>query len=351
VLDASIEVRQGSFQLACDVQVADGEVVAIVGPNGAGKSTVLRALAGLVPIDRGRIVLDGDVLDDPVDGTFVEVAARSVAMVFQDDLLFPRLSALDNVAFGLRAGGHRRAAARAAAAEWLHRLDLRDHLGAKPSTLSGGQRQRVALARALATAPRLLLLDEPLSALDASTRVHVRAELRRHLSDLPGGRLLVTHDPIDALVLADRIVVLEGGRVVQQGSAAEIAARPASRYVADLLGLNLLAGTAEDRYGLRLDAGGSLVVADPLPAGQIAVVVRPQAVALHREQPTGSPRNTWPATIGELRPDGHRVRVTLTGPVPLIAEVTVEAVAELDLRPGATVWASVKAVDVMAYER
>ena len=203
-----------------------------------------------------------------------------------------------------------------------------------PATLSGGQAQRVALARALATDPRLLLLDEPLAALDASTRLTVRTELRRHLATFAGARLLVTHDPVDAIVLADRLVIVERGRVTQTGTPADVTARPASRYVAQLVGINLLHGTAAGDRTVRLDTGATLTVADPLPGRDVAVAIRPQAIALHRHQPDGSPRNTWAATVADLEADRDRVRVTLDGPVPLTAEVTPAAVAELELAPG-----------------
>ncbi|MGE3619169.1 MAG: sulfate/molybdate ABC transporter ATP-binding protein [Acidimicrobiia bacterium] len=350
MLEAAVGIRLGELDLDVELTVGDGEVVAVLGPNGAGKTTLLRAVAGLRPLHRGRIRLDGRVLDDPDGGTFVAVADRSIGVVFQDHLLFPRLSARDNVAFGLRARGTPRAEARRAAEAWLERFGLASLAGARPRALSGGQAQRVALARALATEPRLLLLDEPLAALDASTRVSVRAEIRRHLSTFAGARLLVTHDPVDALVLADRLVILEGGRVTQSGAAAEVTARPASRYVAELLGVNLLRGTARDPHTVVLEAGGVLTVADPLPATAVAVAVRPAAVALHRTTPEGSPRNAWPATVADLQPDGHRIRVRLAGPVPVSAEVTPAAVAELGLVPGVAVWASVKATDLDAYE-
>jgi molybdate transport system ATP-binding protein len=234
----------------------------------------------------------------------------------------------------------------------LERFGLADHARAKPRTLSGGQSQRVALARALATDPRLLLLDEPLSALDASTRIQVRAELRRHLATFAGARLLVTHDPVDAVVLADRLVIVEGGRITQVGTPAAVTARPASRYVAELVGINLLHGRADGERSVRLESGATLVVADPLPAGpEVAVAIRPQAVTLHRNQPEGSARNAWAATVADLEADRDRVRVTLAGPVPITAELTPLAVAELELVPGAPVWASVKAVDLTAYAR
>jgi molybdate transport system ATP-binding protein len=236
VLDASVRVRLGTLDLQVDVRVGDGEVVAVVGPNGAGKTTLMRGIAGLQPLDAGRVTVDGRVLDDPATGEWVEPAERNLGVVFQDHLLFPRLSALDNVAFGLRARGMAKAEARARAGEWLDRVGLAAAAGARPTALSGGQSQRVALARALAVEPRVLLLDEPLAALDVQARAYVRDELSRHLATFPGARLLVTHDLADAVALADRLVVLEAGRVTQAGTAGDLAAAPASAYVADLVG-------------------------------------------------------------------------------------------------------------------
>jgi molybdate transport system ATP-binding protein len=367
VLRADLALRLGGLDLAVRLEVADGEVVALLGPNGAGKTTVLRAVAGLEPIDDGRIEVDGEVLDEPGSGTFVPTHQRPLGVVFQDHLLFPRLSALDNVAFGLRARGRHRAEARAQAAAWLERVGLADHAGARPRALSGGQAQRVALARALATEPRVLLLDEPLAALDARTRQHMRAELRHHLATFPGARLLVTHDPVDALVLADRLVVLEAGRVTQQGTTADVARHPRSRYVAELVGMNLLQGTARGEHLVRLTSGAELVVADPLPGGEVAVAVRPQAVTLYPRRPEGSARNVWPATVVDLEAGHDRVRVQLAGAVApspppegspggtdpgvLVAEVTPAAVIDLGLAPGVAVWATVKAVDLAVYER
>ncbi|MFD4430907.1 ABC transporter ATP-binding protein, partial [Nocardia sp. NPDC058497] len=193
-LNAEIRITRESFELDIAIEVAPGEVVALLGPNGAGKTTALRALAGLTPLNEGRIVLDDHVWDAPPD-RFVPAERREVGVVFQDYLLFAHMSAQENVAFGLRARGQHRTAAREQAARWLERVGLGTHLHAKPRALSGGQGQRVALARALATDPRLLLLDEPLAALDAGTRLQVRAELAHHLADYPGHTVLVTHDP------------------------------------------------------------------------------------------------------------------------------------------------------------
>jgi molybdate transport system ATP-binding protein len=351
VLHADLRVRLGDLDLDISLTADDGEIVALLGPNGAGKTSALRAVAGLQPVDDGRVTLDGTVLDDPATGTFVPTAQRPIGFVFQDYLLFPRLTALDNIAFGLQARGHTKAEARNRAARWLARFDLTDHAATKPRTLSGGQAQRVALARALATDPRLLLLDEPLAALDATTRLTVRTELRRHLATFTGARLLVTHDPVDAIVLADRLVIIEAGRVTQTGTPAAVTARPATRYVAQLVGINLLHATAAGDRSVRLESGATLTVADPLPGPNVAVAIRPQAIALHRRQPDGSPRNSWAATVNNLEAERDRVRVTLDGPVPVTAELTPAAVTELELSPGRQVWASVKAVDLTAYER
>ena len=351
MLRADVRVRLGALDLAVDVEAGDGEVVAVVGPNGSGKSTLLRAVAGLLPLDAGRIVVDGRVLDDPAAGLFTAPSDRPVGLVFQDHLLFPRLSAVDNVAFGLRVRGVRRAEARTRAAALLARVGLADHADDRPAALSGGQAQRVALARALATEPRVLLLDEPLAALDAATRLRTRAELRRHLATFPGARLLVTHDPVDALVLADRLVVLEGGRVTQAGTTADVARHPRSPYAAQLVGVNLLRGRASGEHSVRVDGGAELIAADPLPAGRLAVAVRPQAIALHRERPEGSARNAWPAVVVGLEGDHDRVRVEITAGdgSTVVAEVTPAAVADLHVVQGTPVWASVKAVDVAVY--
>lgn len=348
---ADVGLTLGALDLDVRVRVADGEVVAVLGPNGAGKTTVLRAIAGLVPIDRGRVEVAGTVVDEPATATFVPPARRRIGYVPQDHVLFPHLSALDNVAFGLRAAGRSRADARAAASSWLERLDLAAHAAARPGQLSGGQAQRVALARALAIEPALLLLDEPLAALDARTRPQVRAELKRHLATFAGARLLVTHDPVDAVVLADRLVVVEGGRVVQEGTTAEVTRRPASRFVADLVGVSLLAGTGDGGHTVRLGSGAQVAVADAVPAGPVAVAVRPRAVALHPSRPEGSARNAWPVTVVDVLPEpgGERVRVSTSGALELVAEVTPAAVAALALVPGSAIWASVKATDVECY--
>lgn len=348
-LVADAEVTRGAFTLRAAVTVAPGEVLAVLGPNGAGKSTLLSALAGLTPLSRGRVTLGGATLDDAGSGTFVEAAHRPVGVVFQDYRLFPHLSVLDNVAFSPRARGLGRGAARAVADGWLARLALAELARRRPADLSGGQAQRVALARALAGDPALLLLDEPLAALDARTRLDVQAELKRHLAEFAGPCLLVTHDPLDALVLADRLLVLEHGRVVQEGTPAEVARRPATEYVARLVGLNLYAGTADGAH-VTLERGGSFVVPDHHEHGEVLVALRPSAVVVSTHPPDASSvRNTWPATIAGLSLLTDRVRLDLEGEPSALVDVTPAAVAELGLAAGRRVWLSAKATDLEVY--
>ncbi|MFC9916137.1 ABC transporter ATP-binding protein [Streptomyces sp. NPDC127197] len=341
-LDAHLVVDRGPFRLDIALTAAPGDVVALLGPNGAGKTTALRALAGLAPLTAGHLRLDGTELDR------TPPESRPVGVVFQDYLLFPHLTALDNVAFGPRCHGATKAEARNQAAAWLDRMGLADHAGAKPRRLSGGQAQRVALARALATHPRLLLLDEPLAALDARTRLEVRAQLRRHLADFEAVAVLVTHDPLDAMVLADRLVVVEHGRIVQEGTPADIARRPRTDYVAQLVGLNLYKGTAAG-HTVHLDAGPAITTTEDL-TGPVFVAFPPGAVTLFRDRPTGaSARNLWRCEVTGLETHGDQIRAALTGELPLTADLTTVAAAELDLHPGAPVWATVKAAQTHAY--
>ena len=348
-LRADVQVRLGKLDLAVALDAADGETVAVLGPNGAGKSSLLRTLAGLVPIDEGTIRIDDHVVDDPAARTFVVPERRDVGVVFQDYLLFPHLTVLENVAFGLRSRGVPRAQARRRAQEWLHRVGLGDRASARPGVLSGGQQQRVALARALVTEPRLVLLDEPLAALDVGTRTELRRDLRGHLASFPGARVLVTHELLDAVALADHLVVLEGGRVAQSGPVADVTRRPRSRYVAELVGVNLLRGRA-DGTKVTLEAGGTVVTADPV-AGDVYVAIQPHSVSLHRARPEGSPRNVWSGRAKGIDLLGDRVRIHVDGEVAVVAEVTPAALADLGLHDGSELWASVKATEVDVYPR
>jgi molybdate transport system permease protein len=340
----SAEVR-GATALALDVPA--GTTVAVVGPNGAGKSTLLRALLGLTPRATATTLrLHGRELAG------LPPHRRGIAWVPQDGALFPHLSALANTAYGLRAQGVPRARARVEARRRLERLGVGHLAHRKPGQLSGGQAQRVALARALAARPRLLLLDEPLAALDQTTRARVRHALRQHLAGFPGVCLIVTHDPVEAVSLADRVLVLEEGRLVQYAEPAEVARHPRSPWVARMLGRNAWPGTVRDG-GLDTPDGARLVTAaEPAPADGTAAlaVVAPEAVSLHAARPSGSPRNVWRGTVRELTAHGARLRVLVTGgpgaPSDVVAEVTPAAAAELRLAEGAGVWVSVKATEI-----
>jgi molybdate transport system ATP-binding protein len=346
-LTAEVRLNRGSLALDAAIEARDGETVALVGRNGAGKTTLLLALAGLFAIERGRVVLDGDVLEDTETGVSVATEKRRVGLLFQDYLLFRHMSIIDNVAFGLRARGRSKTEARTLANEWLERMDLDAYAHERPSSLSGGQSQRVALARALAADPRLLLLDEPLAAIDAMARAPLRRSLSEHLSRFGGSRIVVTHDPVEATLMGDRIVVLEEGRAIQSGTAEELRARPGSHYVAELFGLNLWRGTAREGR-VRLVSGFELVVPET-PDGAVLVSASPRSVALHAYRPEGSPRNAWRAMVASVEPDGDVVRVRLEGPVPVTALVTPAAVSELGLAVGSGAWVAVKATEMSAY--
>ncbi len=345
-LHAEVALRLGALDLEVALDAAPGEVVAVLGPNGAGKTTLLRTLAGLLAIERGRITLDGRVIEDAATGVRTAPQERGVGVVFQQHLLFPNLTALENVAFGLRARGVPRHEARDRARDWLVRVGLDAHAAARPGALSGGQAQRVALARALATDPGLLLLDEPLSALDVDTRRTVRQELRRHLDAFTGPVLLITHEPLEAITLADRLVILEHGRVVQDDPPEVVARRPRSTWAARLVGLNHYQAHAEG-HTLTLASGATLTAADGVAsAGEVLVAIHPRAVALHPRQPDGSPRNTWQATVDALDIHDDQVRVHLDGPVPIVAQITAAALAELAITEGDELWVAIKATEI-----
>ncbi|MFF9731839.1 ABC transporter permease [Streptomyces albidoflavus] len=324
-----------------------GTTIAVVGPNGAGKTTLLHALLGLTPRAHAEVLLGGR------DVTRLPTHRREVAWVPQDGALFPHLSALANTAYGLRARGVPRAEARRQAREWLTRLGVGELAGRRPAQLSGGQAQRVALARALAARPRLLLLDEPLAALDQTTRARVRHTLRRHLAGFGGVCLIVTHDPVEAVSLADRVLVLEGGEAVQDAPPAEVTRHPRSPWVARMLGGNAWEGTAGPDGTVELAGGGLLTTAPgeatpPGPGAPVLAVIAPEAVSLHLARPEGSPRNVWAGTVRELTAVGSRLRVLVTSPEApaLVAEITPAAAADLGLTDGTRVWTAVKATEV-----
>lgn len=344
-LEASFTVRRSlGFILDISIAIPPGRTVALLGPNGAGKSTAVAALAGLIPVDTGRIVLGGRTLDDAENVRFVPAEERRVGVVFQDYVLFPHLTVAENVAFGPRSHRMGREPALERAALWMKRLALDDLAQRKPGQLSGGQAQRVALARALAIEPDLLLLDEPLSALDVATRARLRRALADHLAQFPGPRLLITHDPSEAFLLADEIHVIEEGMVTQVGTADDIRLRPRTPYIADLAGSNLLTGIARD--GIVEIGTHRLQIADHSLEGSVLVTIRPRTIALHRHRPEGSARNTWQTSVILIEMMGDRARLQVGDPLALTAEVTREAIGDLALTMGAQVWVSIKATEI-----
>ncbi|WOP19907.1 ABC transporter ATP-binding protein [Raineyella sp. LH-20] len=381
--DVRLDVTLAARQVAVDLEVAEGEAVAVLGPNGAGKSTLLGLLAGTLAPTSGRVLIGGR------DVTRLPPYRRRVALLAQQPLLFPHLSVLENVAFAPRAAGLGRAAARALAGERLETVGMSGYADRRPGQLSGGQAQRVAIARALAADPQVLLLDEPLAALD----VAVAPQLRGVLREVVEGRttLVVTHDLVDVVTLAERTVVLGAGRVVEDRSVRDLVERPHSRFAAELAGRVLLAGTVAPGDGTA-GRGDGVVLQTALgpvaglweddtaagPGARAVALVDPAAVSLHREAPEGSPRNCWPVEVEGMEPRGGQLRVvargvTSDGPplgpvgprdggirglsdvsergpdVRLAADITPAAAAELAVAPGRHLWFVVKAQQVRVY--
>jgi molybdate transport system ATP-binding protein len=352
-LEAEVRLARGALTLDVALAVPSGSTLALLGPNGAGKSTIVQVLAGLLRPDAGRIALDGRALLDTAAGVDVPPQERGVGVVFQDLLLFPHQTAEENVAFPLRARGVAPDRAAARARELLSQLGVAHRTDARPAALSGGEAQRVALARALAAEPSLLLLDEPLSALDVQARGNIRALLGRVLTTFPGSAILVTHDPVDAMTLGDRLAILEGGRITQTGPPDAVRRAPATAYAAELVGVNLFRGRL-----VPLEPGAARLVTD---TGEIVVAtsgitydttdgviarLRPADIALHLEEPHGSPRNVLYGRVAAISLDGLRARVQIDSHPPVTAEITPGSVARLGLAEGIAVWASFKAVEV-----
>ena len=334
-------VRPG-WRLQVDGLDIDQGVTAVIGANGTGKTTLGRAVAGLDRLERGRLEIAGTAVDDPAAGVFVPAHRRRVGMVFQDHRLFGHLRVIDNVAFGLRRAGADRAGARQQAGALLERVGVDSEAWQRrPAALSGGQRQRVAVARALAPEPDVLIVDEPLASVDSSGR----AQLRALLGESPARHvILITHDPVDVATLARRLVVLDAGSVAGRGSVAEVTASPGCEWAATFLGANVVEGRAQ---GTSVTTEGGLVlsVAEEA-AGSVYVTFPAHAVTLHRDRPAGSARNAWQAELQRVDIDGERARVHLGGPLEVRADVTRRSADELDLRPGLTIWASLKATEL-----
>ncbi|MGB7382552.1 MAG: ATP-binding cassette domain-containing protein [Rhodococcus sp. (in: high G+C Gram-positive bacteria)] len=351
----SVTARIAQRNVEFEFDVAEGEVVALLGPNGAGKSTLLDLIAGLATPDTAKITLGADVVTDTARGIHVPPHARGVASLSQSALLFPHLSVAENVAFAPRSRGVRRRDARALAQSWLSAVGALDLAGRRPAQLSGGQAQRVAIARALAAEPRVLLLDEPMAALDVETAPGLRRLLRTVLREQRRTAVVVTHDLLDALAMADTVVVVESGRIVERGPTADVLTSPRSAFAAQIAGVNLLTG--------RVDAPGSLTTAWGLHVfghmdgaqaeamtGDAVAVFAPSAVAVHLEPPHASPRNIFPVTITTMDAQGAYVRLRGAdypdGSPGTAADVTPAAVAELDLEPGRAVYFVVKSQEM-----
>ncbi len=369
MLEARFASRLGLFSLDVELQVPDRTVMVLVGESGSGKSTVLRLLAGLLAPERGRLVVDGKTWFDSERGAALPANARAVGHVAQDHALFPHLSVSQNVAFGLEAQGVPRSEVKRRAASALERLGVSALAARRPHQLSGGQQQRVAIARAIVLEPSLLLLDEPLSALDAQSRRVIRSELKRLLATLFCTTLYVTHNPAEALAMGERITVIEAGRVTQTGARDDLMRHPRSAYVAEFLGVNLFRGSLVGTPAARADEGGAvrnastppgpsrialpegeLVLAAPGSDGETSAIVNPREITLTLERPASTARNVFAGVIEELAPEppsGERVRISVACVPPLIAEVTRQAVDELRLAPGTRVFASFKASGVV----
>lgn len=350
-LSINTALRLPSLELAADFHVAAGETVALVGPSGAGKTTLLRLIAGLYRPDRGVISLGSRVLWSVERGIDLPPEARRVAYVFQEPALFPHLSVAANVAYSARMAGLSRRDAARQAMGWLERFGAEALGNRRIPSLSGGQKQRVALARAMASQPEALLLDEPFSALDVNTRAEVRQAFSAALADTPVPTLLVTHDPLDARFLSDRVIVLEAGQVTQEGTAEALTAHPRGAFVAHWAGMNLYHIRVGGGEGLQeCVADGALFHALPgVVRGEAYLSFAPEEVTLSDAPMSGSAQNQWPGRVVEFASLGDRLRVTVDIGVRVRADITHEAAGRLPLAPGGSVWLAVKATAIRVY--
>jgi len=358
MLATSFASRRGAFDLEVAFAASAGATTVLVGESGAGKTSTLRVLAGLDLPERGHLTLDDEVWVDSKTGRWVPAWERDVGYVPQDYALFPHLSVAGNIAFGLEGRRLRSSGIRERVQAAMDQTGISDLRDRRPAQLSGGQQQRVALARALVLRPRLLLLDEPLSALDLKTRRQVRTELRDTLRRLSCVTIYVTHSPLEALVFGEQIVVLHRGRVSQLGTRDELLRAPRSRYVAELMGTNLFEGTpvasGELRGSFLRTGEGGISLAGEHGSGDVFALVDPTDITLYREPPRGgaSAQNLFAGPVLELVPEpptGERVRVVLGTTPPLVAEVTREAVSALALQEGDRIFAGFKATGVRVY--
>ena len=339
LLDARVVLQRGDLNLDVELSVQRGETVAIMGPNGAGKTTLLYALLGWIPIQSGWVLVDNDIFEAPGQDEVTPTRERELGMVFQDGLLFPHLKVIENIRFGTNKDDD--------LLDLLQTLEIFPLLKKYPSELSAGETQRVALARTLAAHPKMVLLDEPLALLDLSARSNARNMIQTALQQSLAGALLVTHDPADAFALAQRVLILEGGRVTQFGTPDQIRAKPKSRWVADLMGWNVFYGVGQGS-SVGLESGIEFATAEANLSGKAMVMISPSSVALFVERPSGSPRNSWLCRIRRVEYLDGLARVSLFGPLDIYADITLAAASELDLTPGREFWVTVQATEIQA---
>ena len=356
MLIAEFSKQLVSVRVEVSLKAEPRSTFVLVGESGAGKTSILNVLAGLLQPDRGRIKLEDLDLFDSERGIAMPANERPIGYVFQDYVLFPHLTVFENVAFGLRAQGRGETQVRRETHGVLEQLGIDDLAARKPRRLSGGQRQRVALARSLVLKPRLLLLDEPLSAIDLQTRREVRTELRRTLADLPCITLFVTHSPFEALVFGSQVGVVDHGRLIQVGDRNELLRRPRSRYVAEIMGVNLFQGRVSSRDATNLaeiqTPNGIVHTISEEVSEETFVTVDPREITLHTALPSGTAQNVFAGPILEMVPEppqGERVRVVLGTHPPLVAEITAHSVDALGLREGMSIFASFKATAAKCY--
>ena len=342
VLTVDIDMLAGAFPVSCRFQAAGGNAVAVVGVSGAGKTTVLRSIAGLVRPMRGRIACDDDVWYDGQTGSWMPPWDRDCGFVFADAALFGHMSAIENVAFGLRARGDKTAVVIQRAMEALELVGVAGLAKRRAVSLSTGEAQRVAIARALALEPQVLLLDEPLASIDVEHRGPVREILLRAIAQREMAAVIVSHDPAEAALFSDSLLVMEAGSVVQRGTPAQLREHPLTRYVAAFAGVNLYRGVASPGQGgvSEVDVGGSMFTIVGTASGPVALVIDPDAVVLSRERPSSSARNWLVGSVAAVVPDGPSLRVNLASTPSIVARITRRSADELGCVPGATLHAT-----------
>ena len=337
LLDARVILNRDSLTLDVELQLQHGEVIAVLGPNGAGKTSLLHALLGWLELESGWIMVDGEVIDSPDTDSYVPPQHRPFGMVFQDGLLFPHMSVEKNILFGAGKDFNLKPLAES--------LQANELLAKFPSELSAGERQRAAIARSLAARPKVLFLDEPFSALDIQGKRRGRSLLKEALAIGVSGCLMVTHDLVDAFTLADRVMIIEGGKLTQFDVPDRIRSRPGSEWIADLVGWNYYEGIGEGSV-VTLPHGTTIFTAQDDLDGPTSISINPASVSIFKSQPSGSPRNSWLSSIQNIEILDGRARVSLVGEIDSCADITTAAANELRQSISSEVWVSVKATEV-----